>query len=95
MYPSLRECMDEYLIDQYCYCKERFLSVLNNTFRCCKDAIRSARKENNTQLGEAVVARLISDCVEIIFDVNLENSLKSQTRKERGTGILQKVVVEV
>ena len=49
---------------------------------------------NSTQLGEAVVARLISDCVEIIFKVNLENSLKSQTRKERGTGILQKVVVE-
>jgi hypothetical protein len=51
--------------------------------------------QNSTQLVEAVVARLISDCVEIIFDVNLENSLKSQTRKERGTGILQKVVVEV
>jgi hypothetical protein len=50
--------------------------------------------QHSTQLGEAVVARLISDCVEIIFDVNLENSLKSQTRKERGTGILQKVVVE-
>ena len=39
--------------------------------------------QNSTQLGEAVVA----DRVEIIFDVNLENSLKSQTRKERGTGI--------
>ena len=51
--------------------------------------------QNSTQLVEEVVARLISDCVEIIFDVNFENSLKSQTRKERGTGILQKVVVEV
>ena len=51
--------------------------------------------QNSTQLGEAVVARPISDCVEIIFDVNLENRLKSQTRKERGTGILQNVVVEV
>jgi hypothetical protein len=34
------------------------------------------------------------ECVDIIFDVNLENSLKSQTRKERETGLLQKVVVE-
>jgi len=30
--------------------------------------------------------------VDIIFDVYLENSLKSQTRKERGTGIRRKVV---
>ena len=50
--------------------------------------------QNSTQLVEEVVARLISDCVEIIFDVNFENSLKSQTRKERETGLLQKVVVE-
>ena len=27
----------------------------------------------STQLGEAVVAWLISECVDIIFDVNLEN----------------------
>ena len=30
--------------------------------------------------------------VDIMFDVYLENSVKSQTRKERGTGIQQKVV---
>jgi hypothetical protein len=30
--------------------------------------------------------------VDIIFDAYLENSLKSQTRKERGTGIRRKVV---
>ena len=50
--------------------------------------------QNSTQLGEAVVARLVSECVEIIFVVNLENSLKSQTRKERDTGIWRNVVVE-
>ena len=50
--------------------------------------------QNSTQLGEAVVAPLVSECVEIIFDVNLENSLKSQTRKERGIGIWRKVVVK-
>jgi len=50
--------------------------------------------QNSTQLGEAVVERFVSECVEIIFDVNLENSLKSQTKKERGTGIRRKVVVE-
>jgi hypothetical protein len=48
--------------------------------------------QNYTHLEEAVVERLVSECVEIICDVNLENSLKSQTRKERGTGIWRKVV---
>jgi len=40
----------------------------------------------STQLGEAVVERFVSESVDIIFDVYLENSLKSKTRKEQGCG---------
>jgi hypothetical protein len=39
MYPPIRYCKDKDLIDQYCYCKERFLSVTQPNLDGCKDAI--------------------------------------------------------
>ena len=56
-----RDCKVRDSIDQYCYCKERFLSVKLTNLDDCKDAIRSARKEDNSILFSFIHRKLFHD----------------------------------